>query len=142
MEGGSANDYDYAMGDSVNNFDLDGERCWTGVARVEKVRYKGKDGVWHTKNKEHCNSPARGVKRAARAIPGKVCAAARQYFTGSVSVALIFAGTNAGIVSGFAVGGPPGAFVGGTAGAASGTATGLRFKSWYYDHTTCEMVGG
>jgi RHS repeat-associated protein len=30
VEGGSANDYDYAAGDPVNNFDLDGMRCWTG----------------------------------------------------------------------------------------------------------------
>ena len=30
VEGGSANDYDYVSGDPVNNFDLDGTRCWTG----------------------------------------------------------------------------------------------------------------
>lgn len=30
VEGGSANDYEYAAGDPVNGFDLDGKRCWTG----------------------------------------------------------------------------------------------------------------
>ena len=36
VEGGSANDYDYAAGDPVNNSDLSGTYCMTGVAR----RYK------------------------------------------------------------------------------------------------------
>ncbi|MGH8989905.1 MAG: RHS repeat-associated core domain-containing protein [Acidimicrobiia bacterium] len=31
IEGGSANNYDYVAGDPVNNMDLNGEACWTGV---------------------------------------------------------------------------------------------------------------
>ncbi|MGH9281451.1 MAG: RHS repeat-associated core domain-containing protein [Acidimicrobiales bacterium] len=66
VEGGSANDYDYVSGDPVNNLDLDGTRCWTGVARTEEIRYKDKNGKWKTKTKEHCNSISRGVARSTR----------------------------------------------------------------------------
>lgn len=66
VEGGSANDYDYVAGDPINNLDLDGERCWTGVAWTERVSYQDKDGNWKTKTKEHCNSVAKGVKRNLR----------------------------------------------------------------------------
>lgn len=50
VEGGSANDYDYAMGDPVNNFDLTGTYCVTG---------KNKNGT--------CRSLSRGAGRVARA---------------------------------------------------------------------------
>ena len=46
IEGGSANAYDYVSGDPLNNFDLEGTRCWTG---------KNKNGS--------CRSIARGVSR-------------------------------------------------------------------------------
>ncbi|MGH9286190.1 MAG: RHS repeat domain-containing protein [Acidimicrobiales bacterium] len=51
VEGGSANDYDYAMGDPVNNLDLDGEYCITG---------KNRNGS--------CRSISRGSGRVARAV--------------------------------------------------------------------------
>ncbi|MCA1844427.1 MAG: hypothetical protein LC792_14805, partial [Actinobacteria bacterium] len=49
VEGGSANDYDYASRDPINNFDLDGTFCLTG---------KNKNGS--------CRSISRGAGRAAR----------------------------------------------------------------------------
>ena len=51
VEGGSANNYDYATGDPVNNFDLDGNRCWTG---------KNPNGT--------CRSITRGASRNAKAL--------------------------------------------------------------------------
>ncbi|MGH9266767.1 MAG: hypothetical protein ACRD0D_01165 [Acidimicrobiales bacterium] len=33
VEGGSANDYDYVEGDPVNQFDLDGQICWSCAAK-------------------------------------------------------------------------------------------------------------
>jgi hypothetical protein len=60
VEGGSCNDYEYVCGDPVNNLDLDGDRCWTGVARTEKV-WDAEGKRWKTK--EHCNSVSRGVAR-------------------------------------------------------------------------------
>lgn len=33
VEGGSANDYDYVMGDPINSLDLDGKVCWRCAAR-------------------------------------------------------------------------------------------------------------
>lgn len=38
VEGGSSNNYDYVNGDSVNNEDLDGLRCWTGKNRNGSCR--------------------------------------------------------------------------------------------------------
>jgi hypothetical protein len=75
VEGGSANDYDYASGDPINNFDLDGERCWTGVARRETYeKWNEKKQRFETKTKEICRSAARGLERTVRAFaddPGK-----------------------------------------------------------------------
>jgi RHS repeat-associated protein len=59
VEGGSCNNYDYGCGDPVNNDDLDGTRCLTGVAR--RVQEQG-----HTR--EICRSVARGAKRARAAF--------------------------------------------------------------------------
>ncbi|MCB1030661.1 MAG: hypothetical protein KDA95_04945, partial [Acidimicrobiales bacterium] len=67
IEGGSANDYDYVAGDPNNNFDLDGDRCWTGVARRETSRvYNKKKKKWETKTKEICRSVSRGAGRVIR----------------------------------------------------------------------------
>jgi hypothetical protein len=49
VEGGSCNDYDYACGDPVNQFDLDGSRCLTG---------KNPNGS--------CRSVTRGARQAVR----------------------------------------------------------------------------
>ena len=49
--GGSANDYEYAMGDPVNNFDLDGRYCVTG---------RNRNGS--------CRSLSRGAGRAVRSV--------------------------------------------------------------------------
>ncbi len=66
VEGGSANDYEYAYGDPVNNFDLDGTRCLTGVARrVQEERVNSKPGKVETKTREICRSIVRGGIRAA-----------------------------------------------------------------------------
>jgi RHS repeat-associated protein len=65
VEGGSCTDYDYACADPVNNLDIDGERCWTGVARREKI-WDAKKKKWKTK--EHCRSLSRGAGRAVRAV--------------------------------------------------------------------------
>jgi hypothetical protein len=101
VEGGSANDYDYTAGDPINNYDLDGTRCLTGVARrVEEQRYNAKTGETETKTREICRSVSRGAKRTARAIaddPGK-------YFTQCLR--------------GIATGAVTGVYVGGLAGAA------------------------
>lgn len=65
VEGGSANDYEYADGDPVNNEDLDGSRCLTGVARrVKEERINPKTGEVEVKTREISPSPGRGVKRA------------------------------------------------------------------------------
>lgn len=45
VEGGSANDYDYAMADPVNNLDLDGRRCIFGTHGGKKGRCRGKSIV-------------------------------------------------------------------------------------------------
>jgi RHS repeat-associated protein len=66
VEGGSANDYDYVNGDPINNFDINGDYCLTGVARHETVRYKDKHGHWKTRQKEICRSITRGAARNAR----------------------------------------------------------------------------
>ncbi|MBW3641885.1 MAG: DNRLRE domain-containing protein [Actinobacteria bacterium] len=69
IEGGSANDYDYGTADPINNFDLDGRACVTGVARRVRVTYRGKvTGKLRTKTVEHCNSPLRGLRRVQRHI--------------------------------------------------------------------------
>ena len=64
IEGGSCNAYDYACVDPVNNFDLDGQRCWTGVARRERV-WNARKKKFETK--EHCRSVSRGAGRVGRA---------------------------------------------------------------------------
>ena len=75
VEGGSANDYDYVAGDPINNVDLDGTRCLTGVARrVQEERINPKTGEVEMKTREICRSVSRGAGRAARAFvddPGK-----------------------------------------------------------------------
>jgi hypothetical protein len=55
VEGGSANDYDYVEGDPVNQFDLDGTRCWTG---------ENKNGS--------CRSLSRGAGRGARFVGRRI----------------------------------------------------------------------
>jgi hypothetical protein len=91
--GGSANDYDYANADPINNFDLDGTRCWTGVARTKRVAYKvfasGADAhnaylnasgghrrvryVTKHRTEQVCRSVSRGTGRLLRG-PGPICA--------------------------------------------------------------------
>jgi RHS repeat-associated protein len=68
VEGGSDNDYEYATGDPINSSDLDGQRCLTGVARRERVRYRTSSGQWKTKTVRHCRSVARGAKRVAATV--------------------------------------------------------------------------
>jgi len=66
VEGGSANDYDYVAGDPVNNFDLAGTFCMTGVAKhVQERNWNSKKRRWDTKTREICRSMARGVARNA-----------------------------------------------------------------------------
>ncbi|MDQ1446657.1 MAG: hypothetical protein QOI20_3121, partial [Acidimicrobiaceae bacterium] len=59
VEGGSANDYDYAYGDPINGFDLDG-LCKAKKAGLNPWR-KVRNGICHTKN------TARGVGHVVRA---------------------------------------------------------------------------
>jgi len=43
VKGGSANDYDYAMQDPINNFDLDGRMCWSwgSCEKAVKKHWRG-----------------------------------------------------------------------------------------------------
>ena len=119
VEGGSCNDYDYVCGDPVNNFDLDGTRCLTGVAWKEQIRYQDKDGNWKTKTKEHCNSIAKGVKRNAEgAVRGAKCVAGQLAPWNYGESSLVEAGGvigSAGVAAITYTGG--GAFAAGSAGA-------------------------
>lgn len=64
VEGGSANDYDYVAGDPVNNKDLDGTFCMTGVAsRSRTTKWDAKKKRYVTTTTEHCRSIARGAVR-------------------------------------------------------------------------------
>ena len=106
VEGGSANDYDYANGDPVNNFDLDGERCWTGVARRETYeKWNGKKQRFETKTKEICRSAARGVERGLKAVaqdPRKYITQCAKGFLVGASTATFVGGPLAGIAGGLA----------------------------------------
>ncbi len=82
VEGGSSNDYDYVSGDPINRFDLDGTRCWTGVARVEVTHYKDKNGKTQTKRTEVCRSLSRGAGRVARATGNGIVNIAKDQLTG------------------------------------------------------------
>ncbi len=65
VEGGSANDYDYAAGDPVNGLDLGGNFCVTGVARhVTELRYNHINSHVKIRRVEVCRSVARGFLRA------------------------------------------------------------------------------
>jgi hypothetical protein len=78
IEGGSANDYDYANADSVNNFDLSGEYCVTGVARTEHWKtYDKKHKKYVDHSRQICRSVSRGSGRVARATGRGLAAAGR-----------------------------------------------------------------
>lgn len=119
VEGGSVNAYDYVNGDPTNNFDLDGTRCWTGVAWKEKIQYQDKDGNWNTKTKEHCRSIAKGIKRNVEgAIRGATCVAGQLAPWNYGESSLVEAGGvigSAGVAAITYTGG--GAFAAGSAGA-------------------------
>lgn len=71
IEGGSANDYDYADADPNNNFDLNGEFCTTGVARTQRWTTRDANGKVHRHSKQICRSMTRGFG----SIPAKrICA--------------------------------------------------------------------
>jgi hypothetical protein len=111
VEGGSCNDYDYACGDPINNYDLDGTRCLTGVARrVQERRFNAKTGTEETKTREICRSAARGAKRAAENFD------ASQYFQACT------VGAAKGAVTGALVG-PEGAATGAAFGCFTSVAT-------------------
>jgi hypothetical protein len=133
VEGGSANAYDYGSGDSINNLDLDGTRCWTGVARrVEEEHYNEKTGKVEIKTREICrgDSVVKVVRNAACGYAGA-----------STGVAIFTGATNAGIIGGFFVGDVPGAFVGGAAGAAAGYVAGRNVADRITDSCTSALGG-
>ena len=72
IEGGSANDYDYAEGDPVNNFDLTGEYCVTGKNKNGSCRSIARG----TRNL--VNRPSSTVGRAIAAANGAKCAKANR----------------------------------------------------------------
>lgn len=118
VEGGSCNEYDYACDDAVNNLDLDGTRCWTGVARrVQEERYNEKTGKVEIKTREICRGES-----VVQAVRGAACG----YVGGSTGVAIFTGATNVGIIGGFYVGNVPGAFMGGAPGATAGYVVGRR----------------
>ncbi len=69
VEGGSANDYDYAMGDPLNRFDLEGEACvfsnGDGCLDIPEIFGFGKKGVAQAKRKV---SKVPGVRPVSRFI--------------------------------------------------------------------------
>jgi len=65
IAGGSANDYDYVNGDPINNLDLGGTYCVTGVKARHRVRSSGRRNhrpTWRTV--ETCN----GVREVGRNV--------------------------------------------------------------------------
>jgi len=72
IAGGSANDYDYVNGDPINNLDLGGTYCVTGVKARHRVRSSGRRNHRPTwKTVETCNGArevGRNVRRGAAPV--------------------------------------------------------------------------
>jgi RHS repeat-associated protein len=123
IEGGSANGYDYVSGDPINNMDLDGTRCWTGVARTERYgAWNAKKQRWENKTREICRG-ARQFASVALTTGGRILAGTAEGaagFIGAVDeVATAGAACGAGGLIGGTFGalaGPTGMFVGGAGG--------------------------
>jgi RHS repeat-associated protein len=97
VEGGSANSYDYAAADPINQFDLNGLWCAFGT-----IKYRGNDGKMHSK----CRG--KGVAKATAKVAGVAASAVGVAAAGvaivasspvSVPVGLVTAAGVAGIAS-------------------------------------------
>ena len=94
VEGGSSNDYDYVSGDPINQFDLDGQICWSCAAK------KAQRAVAEAKRRAQ-----REIVRTAKAIEHATVAAGKaiersvmnRRFIAQVGVAVLAAPVVAGI---------------------------------------------